>query len=600
MDKRTIIAFLLIGAILVLTQTTWYKKEILGLKELPPQANTLQDSDTAAKSEAVGEQEHVDISESIKGEDLDKMSRISTENKKPLSSMNNLAVSSAGQEIYIHTSKYEAVLNTKGATVSSWKLKDYYYDENLPVQLIKKDGIGNLGIQFAVNQDTIKTYDFVFDVNKTAVDLTTGKTEAILIFELTIDDNRVLKKTYTFYNDKYIFDLKIELINLGNVIDNQKYTLTWLSGLEYTEKNIGEDAQNSKSYIYTGGGKEEFKLPEKPNISESTEKIEGKIDWVAIRTKYFASIIFPKTDDDISARLAGTTEPLTEKKVAKTYQAFLEMRIPYSSRNTEVRDFQVFLGPLDYHIVKQYDDGFDKIMGYGPAIIRPFSKLTIRVFRFLHGFIPNYGVVLIVFSILVKIVVYPLTRKSYIAMREMQKLQPLMTEMREKYKNEPQRLNKEMMVLYKEHGVNPLSGCLPTLLQMPLLWSIFLVFRNTIQLRHAEFIWWINDLSSPDTILLPFSLPLIGNSLHIIPLLMGATMFFQQKMTMKDPKQKAMVYFMPIFLTFIFYNFPSGLNLYYTLFNLFSMLQQRITPEKHNVEDVQSNMSKTANKKSKK
>ncbi|MBD3290139.1 membrane protein insertase YidC, partial [candidate division KSB1 bacterium] len=330
---------------------------------------------------------------------------------------------------------------------------------------------------------------------------------------------------------------------------------------------------------------------------ESTNEIEGKIDWVAIRTKYFASIIFPDTEDDISARLSGATESFGDEKVDKTFKAFLEMRMPYSSRDSEIRNFQVYLGPLDYYLVKQYDDGFDEIMGYGPAIIRPFAKLTIRVFRFLHGFIPNYGVVLIVFSILVKIVVYPLTRKSYVAMREMQKLQPLMTEMREKYKNDPQRLNKEMMALYKEHGVNPLSGCLPTLLQMPLLWAIFLVFRNTIQLRQAEFIWWINDLSSPDTILLPFSMPLIGNELHIIPLLMGATMFIQQRMTMKDPKQKAMVYFMPIFLTFIFYNFPSGLNLYYTLFNLFSMLQQKLTSDKHDIPE--SEMSQN-NKKSKK
>lgn len=596
MDKRTIIAFLLIGAILVVTQTTWYKKEILGLKELPQKSVTMKDSTSVTQREVIDEQQADAISKSEKEADLGKVSSIFTEQDKPLPSINNLTSSAVGDEIYINTSKYEAVVNTKGATIASWKLKDYFYDENNPVQLIKEDGRGNLGIQFSVEQDTVKTYDFVFDANKTSIDLTTGRSEDILVLELKLDDDRFLRKTYKFYNDKYIFDLKIELINLGDIIDDQKYTLTWLSGLEYTEKNIDEDAQNSKSYIYTGGGKEEFKLPEKPNVSESSGKIEGKIDWVAIRTKYFASILFPKTEDDITARLAGTTNAIDKKKVAKTFQAFLEMRIPYSSRNTEVRDFQVFLGPLDYYIVKQYDDGFDKILGYGPAIIRPFSKLTIWVFRFLHGFIPNYGVVLIVFSILVKIVVYPLTRKSYIAMREMQKLQPLMTEMREKYKNDPQRLNKEMMVLYKEHGVNPLSGCLPTLLQMPLLWSIFLVFRNTIQLRHAEFIWWINDLSSPDTILLPFSLPLIGNSLHIIPLLMGATMFFQQKMTMKDPKQKAMVYLMPIFLTFIFYNFPSGLNLYYTLFNLFSMLQQRITPDKHNIVDVQVNTNKKSKK----
>jgi len=147
-------------------------------------------------------------------------------------------------------------------------------------------------------------------------------------------------------------------------------------------------------------------------------------------------------------------------------------------------------------------------------------------------------------------------------------------------------LNKETMKLYKEHGVNPISGCLPMLLQMPLLWSVFLVFRNTIQLRQAPFIWWINDLSAPDTILLPFSLPFIGNALHIIPLFMGITMFLQQKMTMKDPKQKAMVYLMPIFLTFIFYKFPSGLNLYYTLFNIFTVIQQKITPDKKEEDHV--------------
>ena len=159
------------------------------------------------------------------------------------------------------------------------------------------------------------------------------------------------------------------------------------------------------------------------------------------------------------------------------------------------------------------------------------------------------------------------------------------------------------MKLYKESGVNPLSGCLPTLLQLPLLWAIFIVFRNTIELRDAAFFWWIKDLSAPDTIYqLPFSIPFYGDLVNILPIFMGVTMFIQQKMTMKDPKQKAMVYFMPIFLTLIFNSFPSGLNLYYALFNLFSIIQQKWTPKKETEGEiaaqqaVQTKKSKSKNK----
>ena len=162
-------------------------------------------------------------------------------------------------------------------------------------------------------------------------------------------------------------------------------------------------------------------------------------------------------------------------------------------------------------------------------------------------------------------------------MKDMQKIQPLMTEIREKYKDEPQRMNSEMMKLYKEHGVNPVGGCLPMILQMPLLIALFIVFRSTIQLRGAMFIpGWITDLSQPDTLfMLPFSLPMYGDQFNLLPILMALTMIFQSKMTMQDPKQKMMVYVMPIFMLVIFNRFPSGLNLYYTLFNLLTIIQQK-------------------------
>jgi YidC/Oxa1 family membrane protein insertase len=165
-------------------------------------------------------------------------------------------------------------------------------------------------------------------------------------------------------------------------------------------------------------------------------------------------------------------------------------------------------------------------------------------------------------------------------MSEMQYFQPKIAELREKYKDDPQRMQKEMMRFYKEHGINPLGGCLPMLLQMPLLVALFILFRSTIQLRGQPFVLWITDLSQPDTLSLGFNLPFLGDTIHVLPILMGITMIWQSKMSMTDPKQKMLSYIMPFFLTFIFYSFPSGLNLYYSLFNLFSMVQTKMIKNK--------------------
>jgi YidC/Oxa1 family membrane protein insertase len=162
------------------------------------------------------------------------------------------------------------------------------------------------------------------------------------------------------------------------------------------------------------------------------------------------------------------------------------------------------------------------------------------------------------------------------SMKRMQALQPLMNEIREKYKDDPQKMNQQVMNLYKEYGVNPAAGCLPLLLQMPILFALYSVFQSSIELRQAGFIWWINDLSIPDSILkLPFAVPLFGmTEVSGLALAMGITMFIQQKMTVTDPRQKAMVWMMPVMMTLLFNSFPSGLNLYYFVFNILSIGQQ--------------------------
>jgi YidC/Oxa1 family membrane protein insertase len=224
-------------------------------------------------------------------------------------------------------------------------------------------------------------------------------------------------------------------------------------------------------------------------------------------------------------------------------------------------------------------------MDFGWAIVRPISKGVLWVLKTMHGFIPNYGVILIIFSILIKLIVYPLTKKSYQSTQAMQAIQPEIASLKEKYKNNPTKLNQATMELYKKKGVNPLGSCFPMMLQMPLLFALFTVFRSTIELRGEPFIFWIKDLSAPDVIFyLPFKVPLYGDYVCALPILMALSMFAQQKMMTPQAttgpqaeQQKIMQYFMMGFFFLLFNSFPSGLNLYYTLFNVLTIAQQKLT-----------------------
>jgi YidC/Oxa1 family membrane protein insertase len=623
MDKKTILAFLLIGFILILTQTKFYKDLVVPQRQVEL-TDILPDS-AAAK---------IDTTARLRIDKKKAIEQIKSEPEKAeqgeLSSFAALFQPSddvSYEDIVIETDKYIARINPKGAVVSSWVLKKFDYNGDEKVQLIQDEGYGNLGIFFINDEDTIYTFDSIFKPEKTKIEFKDGQSSDSIRFVLDLGENRKLIKTFKFYKDQYIIDLDVKIENLVDQFDNSQYYLSWHSGLAYTELDYSnfinkEDISSAKAQVFLGGSKEDLSLPNKPFQQDLKSKITGNIDWTAIRTKYFAMIILPEQDDNIESILSGHTLPLYDDekireivkgadrqqieklkvnlkdRVKKTYAVTLKRTMPPSKLDFVSQKYRVYIGPLDYFIIKDYHPTLSKIMDFGWAIIQPFAKLVLRAFIFLHSFIPNYGIVLIIFSILVKILVHPLTKKSYVSMQRMQTLQPRLNELKEKYGKDPQRLNKETMKLYKESGINPLSGCLPTLLQLPLLWAIFIVFRNTIELRDAAFIWWIKDLSAPDTIFqLPFSIPFYGDLVNVLPIFMGVTMFIQQKMTMKDPKQKAMVYFMPIFLTLLFNSFPSGLNLYYALFNLFSILQQKYMPAKEATKEIAVESKKVKNTK---
>ena len=581
MDKKSLLAMLIIAVILLMLPL--YQEYILGVKPDQKITTPLNTSDSLKndkkgniqKSDIPAEKNTVENSEEISNPE---------ENNSEISVPDSLE-----KIIRIETKNYIVELsNIGGGGLKSFILKNYSkYDSSL-VNMISDKLKNNLTLSF---QDASGSYiDTKNSLYSTSIDIPFKKLKDSEEFKLKyVLDYKGTKitKEFVFLDESYHIDLDISFSDNSIMLNNQ-YQVNWLNGLPSTESYVEDDNEYSQAFVYMGDELEAFKVND-PGPTEVTT-YSGKADWLAIRTKYFIT--------SISVLDADVSNGVYFKGLGIKHEAYLQKLYNMGffaqySPSKKYDSYRIYIGPLSNKELVKYDNHLDELImnnGAYERFFRPISKLILPVLEFLHSFIPNWGIVIIIFSILIKIVLFPLTKKSYQSTKKMQVLQPKMTEIREKFKNDPQRMNKEMMKLYQEHG-SPLSGCLPMLLQMPLLLALYIVFRSTIQLRGAVFIpGWIDDLSRADTIFhLPFSIPLYGHDFNLLPILMALTMFLQSKMTMQDPKQKAMVYVMPVFMLAIFNRFPSGLNLYYTMFNLLTIIQQKLihtddkdkTPEKN-------------------
>lgn len=413
-----------------------------------------------------------------------------------------------------------------------------------------------------------------------------SKDSLTLEFTLATETGGEIKKSYTFFGDKYNIISDINMVRMNNIIGNNAYDVVWESGIRFVEKNSVNEARYSNASVYYG---DEQVIVDASSLKEPEEKdFNGRVDWLAVRNKYFAAIIAPENPRGIDgAYIYGIQEPYGREGLREFYSG--RIIVPFRNTDNESNSFNIYIGPVDYDILKTYGSKFEAIVDFGSFfglkfIVRPIAEyILLPLFTFLHTIIPNYGVVIIVFSIIIKFVLYPLTKQSYQSMKKMQLLQPKIAEIKEKYKDDAQKTNKETMKLYSTYGVNPAGGCFPLLLQMPIFIALWGLFQVSIELRQQPFAWWITDLSRPDIIFrLPFKLPIFGlNQIAGLALLMGITTFVQQKMSVKDPKQQMLVYVMPVMLTILFMSFPSGLNLYYFMFNIFSIAQQYYINHKH-------------------
>jgi YidC/Oxa1 family membrane protein insertase len=490
--------------------------------------------------------------------------------------------------ISIETDNYSAEISSRGGVIRKWELKKFKTWDGQPVQLIDYMHRGDFTVLLTTSDGrVINTKELYFDVitSSSHVQLE-GSFEFEATFILQATNGGQLVKKMKFRNGEYGFETEIQLLNLGSVVSNFQYEVAWEHGIRYAERNSVDESSFAAAYAFTANELTEI---DASKVDQKIQKeISGGIDWVATRNKYFAVALIPVGTVSEGAYLEGTRIALPDNGSLESYGISLKM--PYKGEQSEKSIFKVFLGPLQHGELKSYGTSLEKIMSLGWAwLIRPISEyIMLPIFTAIHYVIPNWGLVIIIFSILIKVALHPLSKTQMKSMKKMQKLQPLMDEMREKYKDDPQKMNQSIMNLYKEYGVNPAGGCLPLLLQMPIMYALYSVFRGAIELRQASFVGWITDLSIPDVIYrLSFKLPLIGiQDISGIAVLMGVTMFFQTKMTTKDPRQKAMVWMMPIMMTFLFNGFPAGLNLYYTVFNILSIGQQLLINKQHDDEPL--------------
>ena len=426
-------------------------------------------------------------------------------------------------------------------------LKDRYDLINAPFRLLSYSGLA----------DTIflgpgEEIDFKYVINDTNGNVLIQKTLSLSA------DNFISLHNFTVNEDYFDYINSLELL--------------WMGGLRPTEENVDEDVQYSSGIISQAGEIDNIQTnsPDK-NISRTI--YNGQTEWAAVRSKYFISALIA-TQPGSFAMLSAQNIIYGDREQTPHYHASIGFPLDVSKISS-----RIYLGPLDVDHIASTDTNLDDTMNWGWVVIRPISKGILWVLKFMHNALHlNYGLVLLLFALLIRLVTGPLTKKSYESTQKMQKIQPEIKKMQSKYKNDPQRLNREMMGMYKKHGVNPLGGCLPMLLQMPLLMALFIVFRSTIEFRGQPFILWITDLSKPDIVFsLPFTIPVYGNGVAILPLLMGITLFLTMRMSSAtmDKNQKPVMYFMNGFFILLFNSFPSGLNLYYTTYNLMSFLQQK-------------------------
>ncbi len=439
------------------------------------------------------------------------------------------AVPSGEKEIKVETDLYSAVFSSAGGTIKKWELKKYKDKDGMAVVLQKGQGVipaMSIGSKNDFNLSKVN-----FSVSGKDINLDKNSKTGSVVFEYAAPEYSV-RRTYTLYYDSYKFDLKDEVTGFP------EYWIT--AGADFGIHDRKGESEHLGPVILKDADRIEL---DAKKLKEA-KSYQGGLKWIAQEDKYFFAAVVPVT-------------PIDEAKAWNVQEASI---VAFKGKSG-VNDFIVYAGPKEHDKLKELNLGLEHIIDFGffSIISRPLFWL-LKKFYAVSG---NYGWAIILLTIITRIPFIPLINKSQKSMKKMQDIQPKMAEIKEKYKKDPQKMQKETMELYKKYKVNPLGGCLPMLLQIPVFFALYKILSIAIELRGAPFMLWVTDLSGKD----PY---------YVLPIVMGITMVIQQKMTPStaDPKQQKIMMLMPVIFTFMFLNFASGLVLYWLINNIFGIIQQ--------------------------
>jgi len=541
MDRRTIIFITVSVLIIVLYQE-------LVLKNLPQPPEPPAPVETASP----------DLHAGVAGPEATAGTASPTVPSADLDTALAAAAPLEGRDVTIETDLYAAVISTLGGRIKSFTLKRFRETNDPsspPLELIVPGPETDLPMGVELRGAQVWSDSrIVYQASSDALSLTAGE-EKTLELRAQIAGQPLVKRL-TFRADAYPIGLQVEtpaasalpkeLTSAGNDGQPAAVGLVWAKTIQAGDGYVfvGSTALVDGKLVQTG-----------LDGLENPVTLAGAIGWAGFEDHYFLSAAAPDRASSVVVRARGTT---IENKLLTPRDGDGATRV----------DYTLFLGPKELKILEAAGHDFAKAMNLG--WFGPISLLLLRILNFSHRLTGNYGVDIILLTCLVKIVFWPLTQKSFQSMREMQKLQPEMQKLREKYKDDAKQMNTEIMELYKRHKVNPLGGCLPMVLQIPVFFGLYQLLANTIQLRHAPFFLWIHDLSAPERF------DVMGYGIPVLTLLLGASMFLQQKMAPPagDPTQQKIMMFMPLIFTFMFIGFPAGLTLYWLTNNVLTIAQQ--------------------------
>ena len=466
--------------------------------------------------------------------------------------------------------KVEIEFTTRGAQPYSVKINDYKTYDSTDLYLIKPE-MSQMGISIFAGEN-INTKDFVFQVAE--------HNDSVIVMQLPFAEGGYIQQKYVLPKDSYMLQNELSFVNMDGIIPRNvsMFDIDWSVIIPRLEKGYKNEKQYSKlDYYFTGDKKSE----EIGRGRDAAKRIDTKVKWFAFQQQFFSAIMTADTEfasADLDVKYFAENDP---SRNLMACSAKLRSDFRAGSDNVTV-PYTFYFGPNDYSGLKAYDQKYEKIIPLGGWMVGWFSRLVIiPCFDFLGKFISNYGLVILLMTLLIKLIISPLTIKSYKSSAKMQVIKPEVDKLNQKYPNEKDAMKKQqaMMDLYQKAGISPMGGCLPMLLQMPILFAMFRFFPASIELRQQKFLW-AEDLSAYDSIWdFGVNVPLLGDHLSLFALLMAATMFVYSKMTSAqmsdDPNMAGMkfmsVWLMPIMMFFICNNLSSALSYYYLLSNIITM-----------------------------